>query len=62
MANERPDSPGTILTGEDGIDDFEQREEQVVAVFRGLAGTDTDVKVVFRQQVLAANSGASSAS
>jgi hypothetical protein len=43
-----------ILTGEDGIDGFEQREEQLVAVLHGLAGTDTDVKVVFRQQVLAA--------
>ena len=43
----RSDSQEAILTGEDGIDDFEQREEQVVAVFRGLAGTDTDVKVVF---------------
>ena len=37
-----------------GIDGFEQREEQLVAVLHGLAGTDTDVKVVFRQQVLAA--------
>jgi hypothetical protein len=54
MANRQSDSPEAILTGEDGIDGFEQREEQLVAVLRGLAGTDTDVKVVFRQQVLAA--------
>ena len=47
MASKRSDSQEAILTGEDGIDDFEQREEHVVAVFRGLAGTDTDVKVVF---------------
>jgi hypothetical protein len=54
MANRQSDSPEAILTGEDGIDGFEQREEQLVAVLRGLAGTDTDVKVVLRQQVLAA--------
>ena len=53
IANKQSDSPEAILTGEDGIDGFEQREEQLVAVLRGLAGTDTDVKVVFRQQVLA---------
>lgn len=53
MANKQSDSQEVILTGEDGIDDFEQREKQHVAVLRGLAGTDTDVKVVFRQQVLA---------
>jgi len=47
MASKRSDSQEAILTGEDGIDDFEQREEHVVAVFRGLAGTDTDVKAVF---------------
>jgi hypothetical protein len=54
MANRQSDSPEAILTGEDGIDGFQQREEQLVAVLRGLAGTDADVKVVFRQQVLAA--------
>jgi hypothetical protein len=47
LANKRSDSQEAILTGEDGIDDFEQREEQVVTVFRGLAGTGTDVKVMF---------------
>jgi hypothetical protein len=51
MANKRSDSQEAILAGEDGIDDFEQREEQVVAVFRGLAGTDTDVKVVFERML-----------
>lgn len=47
MANKQSESQETILTGEDGIDDFEQRRA-IVAVLRGLAGTDTDVKVVFR--------------
>jgi len=58
FANKQSDSPEAILTGEDGIDGFEQREEQLVTVLHGLAGTDTDVKVVFRQQVLAAKVGA----
>jgi hypothetical protein len=47
FANRQSDSPEAILTGEDGIDAFEQREEQLVTVLHGLAGTDTDVKVVF---------------
>ncbi len=40
-------------TSEADIDDFEQREDQVVALLRAPAGIDTDVKLVFRQQVVA---------
>ena len=41
-------------TDEADIDDFEQREEEVVALLRAPAGIDADVKLVFRQQVVAA--------